>query len=248
MRIGGDTLTIRRGDRVIKIPKRTRAIIYSSTFHPLAVESEIYKRLGNHEGIAEIFQQSDDAIEMPYYKNGSLDDFLITNQELPYQYPTDWIRRLVDTLDYIHENRVLYFDLFLRNILVTDTLSLKLIDFGDSSAIPLETSFSEFSSMRYKGASVQMDIFYLGWIIYSIEKWEPHSYDLFAKPRTNEEDCKGEPSWPELHGLPETEDMRYGRVIRKCWLREYQGMRGVQIDLGCTKDRISFENDPTSQG
>jgi hypothetical protein len=62
MRIGGNTLTLRRGDRVIKIPKMTDTAVYSSTYQPVALEFEIYERLGNHEGIAEIFERSDGAM------------------------------------------------------------------------------------------------------------------------------------------------------------------------------------------
>jgi serine/threonine protein kinase len=229
MRIGGHTLTLRREDRVIKIPKKASAIVYSSSYQPLALEIKVYERLGNHKGIAEILQRSDGTFEMPYYKNGSLEDFLHQNPELPVHQKCGWIRGLVDTLDYIHHNRVLYFDLFLPNILVTDSLALVFIDFGDSSAILSDTTFLEFSNLSYEGASVHTDIFYLGWIMYSLERWKSYSFDLFAMPQTL--DDRDKPLWPELSELPDTGGMRYGRVIRKCWLREYQNMKEVREDI-----------------
>ena|SRR5450432_1445863 len=107
MRIGGYTLTLRRGDRVIKIPKMTDTAVYSSTYQPVALEFEIYERLGNHEGIAEIFERSDGAMEMPYYKNGNLEDYFNLNPEPSHQKASDWIRGLVDTRLHPRESRPL---------------------------------------------------------------------------------------------------------------------------------------------
>ena len=45
-----------------------------------------------------------------------------------------------------------------------------------------------YSTMIIDGTSAQFDIFNLGWLIYSLVKWEVHSFDLFG-PKENADVC-----------------------------------------------------------
>jgi hypothetical protein len=76
MRVGGNTLTLRRENCIIKIPKKVSAVNYSSSYQPLALEIKVYERLGNYKGITKIFPRSNGIFEIPYYKNGSFENFL----------------------------------------------------------------------------------------------------------------------------------------------------------------------------
>jgi hypothetical protein len=49
---------------------------------------------------------------------------------------------------------------------------------------------------------------------------------------------RDKPLWPELSELLDTRSIRYNRVIRKCWLREYQNMKEVREDISSKSNML----------
>lgn len=106
---------------------------------------------------------------------------------------------------------------------------LKLCDFGNPIKLPAHV---DISNINIDGVTVQVDIFNLGQIIYSLVKWEAYRYDLFG-PRTdlymhgsnkNDDD---EPVWPQTP--PNTANLLYGDVIYKCWTKHaHQSVHAVR--------------------
>ena len=220
MRISPIALVLRRGDLVLKIPTIEDCSETGSEHEAFTQEKAIYDRLEQHEGIVSTYKTSP-IIEMPYLCKQDLSIYMKSNTQIPETRIARWIREIVDALCYIHQRKVLVYDMSLMNILVDDDLSLKWVDFGDSIQLPVD---AEMSSTSERGVSVKTDIFSLGWLIYSILKREPCGYDLFP-------DNEDEPSWPQEEQLPEVERVWYAEVIRKCWLRVYQNTEEVRCNL-----------------
>lgn len=56
--------------------------------------------------------------------------------------------------------------------------------------------------------TAKIEIFHLGWIIYSIAMWSVHRY-RFPNPDTS--------PWPKPESFPPTDDLFCGLIIGKCW-------------------------------
>ncbi|TAQ86913.1 hypothetical protein B7494_g4750 [Chlorociboria aeruginascens] len=261
---GMSAFVFRHGNNVLKIAKVqvTTDLPAEAQFVPeytneinksnLENEKRVYKRLGNHNGIASCFQISADGIELAYFKNGDLEQYLKNHQQVADGLKVAWLRSLVDTLCYIHGQGVFVNDIALRNIFVGDDLSLCFADFGQSS---WDTDIQELaaheelvsssrlavttpSEYRSTDAAMDMDedIFNLAFVMYSIVVWDRHAYNVHFPPtiisRSDESKNDGRiPKWPSLEDLPNTEGALCGDIIRKCWMRAYRSISEVRDDL-----------------
>ena len=153
-----------------------------------------------------------------------------------------YLKKLVGAHCYVHDKGIILCDLFPRNTLFDrggisyDDLSLKLCDFGNSIKLP---ALADVSTMIIHGTSAQVDIFNLGWLIYSLVKWEVRSFDLFG-PKENADVCGSEaidsdidddePSWPQE--LPETSELWCGDIICKYWTKNaFEHIHAIQDAL-----------------
>ena len=215
-------------------------------------EKRVYERLGKHYGIVSCIQISPEGIRMEYIENGPLDQYIKNHRPVADDMKADWLRSLADTLCYIHGRGVMVYDIALRNILVDDDLSLRYIDFGQSSIIPLESETSEslvhkrstssdssqlttVSEGRSDDSAVLIDIFHLAFAMYSITVWEKHEHKLFHAPPGLSSDERSQqslpPNWPTVDDLPNSQNVLCGSILRKCWTREYRSMTQVRDEL-----------------
>ncbi|TKA70972.1 hypothetical protein B0A49_07294 [Cryomyces minteri] len=177
-------------------------------------ERWIYERLGDHEGIITCFKASDYGIELAFAKQGDLERYIKSNAEPHKPIKTRWILSLTDALSYIHSCRVFVDEIALRNVLVIDG-QLKLSDFGQSYLLALA---ADVDTICENDLTAKIEIYHLGWVIYSIAVWGVHKYYYFEHE---------DPQWPNLQELPPTRHLFCGTIIQKCWNGDYASMAAL---------------------
>ena len=214
--MGSDSIVLRQDCCALKIPKirgyddGEECDDHDKYLHEvhreiLEHERRVYQRVGHFDGVARCFDLSGDGMLLEYYPKGDLEDFMSKpGTEVDQDRKAVWISSLLGTLRHFHKSKVLLYEMALRNILVSDDLELKMIDFGQCTIVPIEVDISTFSD---DGLTIQADLFHMGCLIYSIVVWENFHHDLFER------------QWvlPPLDSLPATDGLFYGDLIRKCW-------------------------------
>jgi serine/threonine protein kinase len=118
-----------------------------------------------------------------------------------------WILQATNIIARCHQKRILVFDIALRNFLLADDLSLRLIDFANSAPLPESMGITLADD---DGCTARLDLLHLSSIIYSIMTWQKFSVR-----------CDSETEWPKLDQMPDLEGLQCGQVIRNCWTRTY---------------------------
>ena len=213
-------------------------------------EKRIFQRLGSHIGIIPCIQISAEGIEIAYIKNGTLEDHIKNQPPAADVLKATWLRSVVDTLFYIHERGVIVNDIALRNILVGDDLSLHFIDFGHSSLQTLDPndrlsanervesspSMSPNSGDGYDESAIQVDIFQLASVMYSITAWKKYEYNLYPPApadvvKVEISDNRLMCSWPSVDDLPDIKTNLCSNVILKGWMRKYSSVQQVRDEV-----------------
>jgi len=263
--LGLTGIVLQHGENALKIP-RVEAITEQSdgdryyvqcdnemNIEQMGNEKQIYARLGSHAGIVPCLQISADGIELAYLKNGSLDQYLRNHGPATDNMKAEWLRSLVDTLCYIHGRGVRVHDIALRNILVDDSLSLRFVDFGQSSLVGIDFDPPELQPDKQSSISgllststapqderedsdACIDIFHLSFVMYSIIVWKKHNYHFYSPAPTGfSSDKRSNRSlklrWPSLVDLPSTNGLLCGNVILKCWTRGYRSVEEMRDQL-----------------
>ena len=226
---GQSGIVIRRGEYALKIakvrdtssmPREQRDIEEYMSYCAkdiLQNEKRVYERVGkNHPGIAQCVELFPDGILLIFYSGGDLFQYISRSAELEWPRKRDWILSVIETVTYLHDSRVLISDLALRNLLVTDDLSLKMIDFGQCAILPLD---SDPSKASVNGLTAKVDIFHLGCIIYSLAAWQ-----------TFENDFDVDSHYPPLDHLPQVNGLPCAALIRKCWSGGYSSIHELRTD------------------
>jgi serine/threonine protein kinase len=193
---------------------------YNELYHDLiALEKDIYERLGDHKGIINYLGIADmktGAIRLAYANQGELSTY-IQNYDMPSQSFRDgWIQLLMETFYHIYCSKVLHQDIKLNNILV-DNDCLKVIDFANGELFPLD---ADMEATYAADPLSRVDLLSLGCVIYSIATWQIFFYDYFEETR-----------WPMPEELPPTSDVPCGHIIKKCWGNKYSNMASLYEDV-----------------
>ncbi|KAL9594717.1 MAG: hypothetical protein Q9219_006881 [cf. Caloplaca sp. 3 TL-2023] len=197
----------------------------------LEAEKAVYSRIGRCDGIAECINTSKDGILLALYERGDLESFIEKEPEVNRPLKARWILSIIKTLLHFHNAKVLVDDIALRNLLLADDLSLKMIDFGQCALLPVEIDINTASD---NGLTAQADIFHLGNVIYSIVTWKRYEHDLFMHGWT----------LPLLGDLPEVDGLFCGDIIRNCWSAKYTGMEQLYRDVRENLEHVFRESDP----
>jgi serine/threonine protein kinase len=170
------------GEHVLKVPCNDDPQFRDDCYKDLIYKKDIYVHLGHSEYVVDWFENNK-GIEMARIERGSIKDYIWLHGRPLLGNLKKMIQQLVCTYCYIYNKNVILYDLFPRNILVDcgnnskDDISLKLCDFGNSIKLPVDL---DISKLIVDSISAQVDIFNLGYVIYSLVKWEVHSYNLFG--------------------------------------------------------------------
>jgi serine/threonine protein kinase len=170
---GSDGFIIRHGDnQVLKIPRlfgcsQGNGVIEADGdnhlhLEHLDLEKDIYERLRGVPGIANCIESNSDGILLEYYRNGSLGDCSSSQPPPAMAQRWNWALQAVECVARCHERRVLVFDIALRNFLLTDEFDLRMIDFANSSLLPVD---EDVSKADVDGLTVKLDILHLANVV-----------------------------------------------------------------------------------
>ncbi|KAK3075583.1 hypothetical protein LTR53_001021 [Teratosphaeriaceae sp. CCFEE 6253] len=242
---GLDGFIIRHGSGcVLKIPKLFarlqsdgRVEAYSDDANELGledleVEKTVYERLRGVPGVAKCIECTSNGILLEYYANGSLSEYISAHSHNPPSMSQRW-RWAIQATDIIarcHERGVLVFDIALRNFVLTENLDLRIIDFANSSLVPLSPSI-DFSRVNVIGCTAGLDLLHLSNVIYSIMVWQTFSIN-----------CAVESEWPRIDQMPDVKGLDIGQVVHKCWTRKYTGVQDMAPEL-----RLCMETPPSTE-
>ncbi|KAI5269537.1 hypothetical protein E4T47_06975 [Aureobasidium subglaciale] len=204
----------------MKIPKLSGTLLTDGTIKPdvdnniysndSKEEKDIYTRLYGVQGIATCLSASTNGLVLEYYKNGTLEDFMQTNNPPAWHQRLDWILQIVELFTTCHARRVLVFDIALRNLMLADDWSIRAIDFANSSLLPLSGDEKLVDS---RGYTADVDILHVTNVIYSIACWKKFQVDCVA---INE--------WPAAEKLPLTAGLPFGQVIVESWSHQFKSL------------------------
>lgn len=183
-------------------------------------EKVVYQRLGSCDGIVKVIRMSEEGILLECHKR-DLETHIKNEAEPGLACKATWILSIIRTICHIHSSNVLVDDIALRNFLIADDMSLKMIDFGQCSLFPQDIDITTASD---NGMTVQADLFHLGCLVYSIMAWRKYECNLFERHFQR----------PALDDLPVLDHLLFRQAIKKCWTAQYRttnelytGVRGI---------------------
>ena len=227
--LGQSGIVVRRGEHALKIAKirdtlsmprderENEDCMRHVAQEILQNEKRVYERIGNYSGIAECVELLPDGILLVFYGGGDLHEYISRKEELDWWRKKDWILSLIETVAHLHDSRVLIDDLALRNVLVADDFSLKMIDFGQCTILPLD---SDPSTASVNDLTVKYDFFHLGCLIYSLAAWQTYDNDFFGS----------DSEFPPLNDLPPVDHLPCADLIRRCWTGGYSNIHELRSD------------------
>jgi serine/threonine protein kinase len=126
------------GTIVRKVPTPSDTGDFLGNCNAIRNEAQIYNLLGNHPCIAECLSmgQTEDHVDLRYYKNGTLLEYLKRDGEKidnARQRQWRWGQQIVEAVVLIHKYGIIHSDLALRQYLLDDQLNARLSDFGASA-------------------------------------------------------------------------------------------------------------------
>ena len=228
--IGQSGIVLRRGGYALKIAKvRNTSDLTNEKYEDqeymndvareiLENENAVYQRIGKHPGIADCIAQSQDGILLVLYTGGNLDRYISRNNEPNWWRKKNWILSIIETVSYIHDSRVLIDDLALRNLVIADDFSLRMVDFGQCAVLPTD---SDLRTVNLNGLTAKVDIFHLGCLIYSVAAWQRYESDLLDL----------DPHFPLLEDLPAIHHLPCAKIIRKCWTGGYADIHELRTEV-----------------
>jgi serine/threonine protein kinase len=233
---GADGFIVLEGKHVLKIPhllgrlrpdgKIDAHVDNELHFQHLEVEKKVYKRLHGVPGIANCIECTNNGILLEYYPKGSLSEYISSHDPPSMSWRWDWILQATDAIARCHSKGILVFDIALRNFLLADDFSLRVIDFANSAPLPEDM---DITGADIDGCTAKLDLLHLSCIIYSIKTWQKFSVK-----------CDSATEWLNLDQMPDLEGLECGQVIRKCWTRAYSTVQELALDTQlCAKTSTS---------
>lgn len=218
-------------DFVFKIPRisgpstLTLAEIQSElTYDDLEHEKDVYRQINGCSGTVKCLEITDKGIKLERLRQGCLADYIERNkdQPLPLRTQLNLAVSAIESVRNLHRY-ILVFDIHGRNALLSDDLnSLLLCDFCDSIIL---TNEDDAESLIREGVSMQVDIFRLGSLIYSITAWTNDVPDVIfpgsADSEKSDEEGREVARWPPV--MRSLREVPLSSIITKCWTyRQYQ--------------------------
>ncbi|KAK3069947.1 hypothetical protein LTR53_011304 [Teratosphaeriaceae sp. CCFEE 6253] len=224
---GADGFIIREGCHVLKIPQLFGRLHPDGTIEAasdnafqsrrLAIEEQVYERLHDVPGVAKCIECTSNGILLKYYPNGSLSEYMSRHRPPSMPWRWHWALQAAEIIARCHARGVLVFDIALRNFLLTDGLNLRIIDFANSTLVPLSVDITRTS---VDGCTVRLDMFHLSNVIFSILTWQTFSVE-----------CAMESEWPDINHMPNTSDLDCSSMIEKCWARRYNTIEDLILEM-----------------
>jgi serine/threonine protein kinase len=189
---GRTGIVVRRQDTAVKMPIRYSDSTdddVASNAEVIKREQDVYRRLGQCEGVVPCINFSETSIQLAFMENGDLRTYLTkTRPSKPLQ--LSWFREMARALARIHDHGIIVADIASRNFLVAGDLSIKFCDFTESSIMPPSTNMETVDDSGY---SIQTDTGQLGAVIYEVVTGARCEFDLFKDLPLDASDA----TWPQ---------------------------------------------------
>ncbi|KAE8139273.1 kinase-like protein [Aspergillus pseudotamarii] len=217
---------------------------------PISRESHIYKLLGDHPRIAQCLFGSDDLVDIQYYPNGNLMDYIREHHNsvsLPVR--LNWFRQIIEAVVKIHAHGVIHSDLALRQFFLDDNMDVRLGDFNSSQwpgemALGYEKASHCLPRDYEQPNTVASDLFALGSTLYELMTGTvPHcdllpvesedilkSNDLSVIQGRILREEKADLAIEELfvkQVFPDVSNLPGGDIILKCWRCQFSTAQDV---------------------
>ena len=175
------------------------------------------------------------------HPKGNLNRYLQQHPEVPFQDRIAWAVEIAQGIAYLHSKEVVWNDMHLGNVLVTDDMHVVLCDFGGSYLKPDPTYSFEIGPPLpyacpdgyYAQTNKRQDIFGFGVMLFIIlSKRYPHCPTSGFAPYIDELD-----KIFHLHQdhkfevLPEANYPYFSQIIEKCFRISYQSGADLLLDL-----------------
>ena len=183
----------------------------------LEVEKQVYERLRGLPGIATCIECTNNGIRLEYYSKGSLNDYMFSHDPPSMAWRWYWVVQATGAIVSCHQKGILVFDIALRNFLLADDFSLRLIDFANSAPVP---DCMDIARADVDGFTARLDLFHLSNIIYSIMTWQKFSVR-----------CDSGTEWPELDQMPDLKGLECDQTILNCWTKKYGNIQELVLDI-----------------
>ena len=237
LRYGENALKIARVEDTVDLPEDERdmyEVLNEMNIDAMCNEIEIYKRLGSHPGLLQVYHLTENSIEMAVASRGSLATYIRTQDEPTDALKLSWINSVMSTMAYVHECSVIVDDVALRNFMIDDQFTIKLIDFGLSTLQPLGSNIAN-------SIAAHLDIFRVGFVLYSIAAWKLYDYDDYRDENPESTSTRESASlqnpmnsefeWPLVENLPSVEGCLYGDFIHNFWTGHYNTMDQLRKNI-----------------
>ena len=222
--VGQFTKIHKLNNKTIRKVPLDKSYIYS--LQAIEIEGRVYAHLGKHKRIARCIDYNNDFIDLQYEPNGDLQSYL-TKSKTPIDLNARcrFARQAIEAVTFIHSKDVIHSDLSARQFLVDKNgKDIRLSDFGGSSvqgsdAIVMENATHFLPRDENLPNTVLSDLFALGSTLYEIFVGRK-PYEGVVGDDEEVQRLFGERVFPVLE--EEVEDEGWRRVIRKCWMCEYE--------------------------
>ncbi|CEP17185.1 hypothetical protein [Parasitella parasitica] len=165
----------------------------TSSFYTIQKEVALLKTLSHSNVIRYLgFIQSKHSVNiiLEYAENGSLMSTLKAFGAFPEKLVASFCMKILNGLEYLHQNQVVHCDLKAANILTTKTGDVKLTDFGvslnlkikgaDAGSVSGTPNWMAPEVIELKGASTKSDIWSLGCTLVELVTGKPPYADMIA--------------------------------------------------------------------
>ncbi|KAI3319140.1 kinase-like domain-containing protein [Xylariaceae sp. AK1471] len=228
---GGATGLVERlksGD-VIKSPWTGRPTA-SDCRQEMAVEAQIYERLGAHHRLVQLkhWDPVDHTLTLEYMPHGNLMEYVKKHgQEISPALRQQWVMEATEGIELLHSHGVIQGDVGPHNFLLDVNLGLKICDFGGSSldgsratvAPGVRYRLPSLAGRHVQPASIKEDLFALGSTIYFIATGHAPYNELTDEDEV--EKLYRDGVFPELNDVP------FAEIIALCWRQEAVSAKAI---------------------
>ncbi|RAL13195.1 kinase-like protein [Aspergillus homomorphus CBS 101889] len=201
----------------------------------IAKEASIYRRLGPHERLIQLLGHSEDGLVLEYMEKGNLKAYLLANSSIPTDLRLKWASQVAEAVQLLHNSRIIHCDIKPSNLLLTEALDIKIIDFAGSSVDGSRPSACEGTRFYLprdwrEQPTVATDLFALGSTIYQIFQGTSPYAEI---PSDEVERLFTQKEFPDVSGIV------CGDIIKKCWLSQIASAGDVRKAIHHIIDKLN---------
>ncbi|KAI1271627.1 kinase-like domain-containing protein [Xylaria sp. FL0933] len=196
----------------------------------MAIEAQIYERLGVHPRLAQLkhWDPVDHSLTLEYMPHGNLKEYIKKHgRGISLNQRQQWTMEAIEGVELLHSHGVIQGDVGPHNFLLDADLSLKICDFAGSSldgsratVVPgVRYRLPSLAGRHIQPATIKEDLFGLGSTIYSIATGHEPYYELADEDQV--EKLYKDGVFPGLGGV------LFAEIIALCWRQKAESAKMI---------------------